>query len=294
MDDAPQTPEERRSNPAPEVPPPTTRLPVVWLWLVPILMVLVYVVLVAVFFHDQAHWTAGRILGVTVLLLSVTLLFSALWYGFAYGAALVLGELVPLGVMLLISRIPGIHRHGVVTPPTRADSRQEVWGRFAILLVVLLGFELIFMIVVVRRGALNPGLVLNRPFDFFLDEAVSGLLLAGLLAPVGALLASRLRTRITDSLEFPLLWLAGLLLVVGGVGVLTTEVLPGVIVSPALFLTSVLFYAPAAWFVALAFSRSESIVQDGFLRRAWKARSHRFHFGRIQVIDVPEGTATVV
>ncbi|HKN07578.1 MAG TPA: hypothetical protein VJ021_08295 [Thermoplasmata archaeon] len=264
------------------------------LWVVPFLLVLSYVILVDIFFHDAARWTGGRLVGITILLLAVTFAFSFLWYGFAYGVALILGEFVSLGVLLLLSKFPGLNRHVVVTPPSRPDSANEVWGRFGVLLLILLGFELIFMIVIVRGGELSPGLVLGRPFVFFRDEAVAGLLLAVLLAPVGAFLASRVRTRITDSLEFPLLWLAALLLVVGGVGVLTVEVLPGVVVNPGLFFTSVLFYAPAAWFVALAFSHSESRVQAGFLRRAWKVRSGRFHFGRVQIRDQPGDTTTDV
>jgi hypothetical protein len=294
MVDPPRELGETRPGPAPEVPVPTTRLPTEQLWWFPFVLVLAYAVVVTEFFHDQARWTGGRVVEVTLLLLAVTLVFSILWFGFAYVSSLLLGELVPLGVLLLVSRIPGIHRHVVVTPPSRPDSPREVWGRFGVLLVILLGFELILLIVLVRRGALNPGLVLGRPVVFFLDEAVAGLLLAALLAPVGALLGSRLRTRITDSLEFPLLWLAALLLILGGVSVLVADVLPGVIVSPGLFLASVLFYAPAAWFVALAFSRSEATVQGRFLQRAWAHRGGRFHFGRVQVADVPEGTVTVL
>jgi len=264
------------------------------MWLVPFLLVVAYVVLADSFFHTQARWTGDRPIEVALLLLSVTLLFSFLWYAFAYGAALLFGEFVPLGVLTLIARLPGIRRHVVVTPPTRPDSAREVWGRFGILLLILLGFELIIMIVIVRRGELGPDLVLNRPTIFFRDEAVSGLLLAALLAPAGAFLASRLRTRVTDSLEFPLLWLAILLVVVGGVSALEVEVLPGAVVNPGLFLISVLFYAPAAWFVALAFSRSEAVVQGRFLQRAWPLRNGRFHFGRIEVTDEPEETTTRV
>jgi hypothetical protein len=153
-----------------------------------------------------------------------------------------------------------------------------------------LAFELIIIIVVLRRGELSPDLALNRPFVFLRDELIAGLLLAVLLAPIGAFLASRCRTRITDSLEFPLLWLAALLLVVGGVSVLTVEVLPGVVLDPALFLTSILLYFPATWFVCLAFSRSECAVQARFVRRAWRVRSGRFHFGRLRITDDPEGT----
>ena len=276
----------------PEVPPPRTRLPIAWLWGVPFVLVLLYVVLVATFFHHQAHWTGGRLVGITLLLLGVTLAFSFLWFLFAYGMSLLLGEFASVGLLVFISKLPWIHRHVVVTPPTRPDTATEVWGRFGILLLILMGFELILMIVVVRKGELSPSLVLNRPIVFFRDEALAGTLLAVLLAPIGGLLASRLRTRITDSLEFPLLWLAALLLVVGGVSVLTVEVLPGAVIDPALFLTSVLFYAPVAWFIALAYSRSEARVQAGFLRQAWKVRSSRFHFGHVQVRDDPGGRVT--
>jgi hypothetical protein len=276
----------------PELPPPTTRLPVAALWAVPFLLVALYVLLVALFFHDQARWTGDRIVGITVTLLAVTLAFSVLWYTVAYGASLLLGEFATLGILLLVSRIPGLVRHVVLTPPSRPDSPREVWGRFGILLLVALGFELIFMIVIVHRGELAPNLALARPFVFFFDELLAGVLLAVVLAPAAAFLGSRLRTRITDSLEFPLLWLAVLLLVVGGVSVLEVDVLPGVVIDPVLFLVSVLLYAPAAWFVCLAFSRSESSVQAGFLRRAWTGRSDRFHFGRITIRDDPEGTTT--
>jgi hypothetical protein len=262
------------------------------MWIVPFLFVALYLTLVVVFFHDQAHWTGRRLEYVTFLLLGVTLVFSFLWFAFASGVAILLGELVPLGVLLLLAKLPGINRHVVVTPPTRPDTAREVWGRFGILLLILLGFELILMITVVRRGELSPSLVLGEPFVFFRDEVLAGTLLAVLLAPVGAFLGSRLRTRITDSLEFPLLWLAVLLLIVGGVSVLTVEVLPGAVVNPGQFLTSVLFYAPAAWFIALAFSRTEWRVQSGFVRRAWTRRAGRFHFGKILVQDVPEGGQT--
>jgi hypothetical protein len=254
--------------------------------------VLSYVILVDVFFHDEARWTGDRLAGVTLLLLAVTFAFSLVWYGLAYGAAVVLGQFVSLGVLVLMSKVPGVDRHVVVTIPARSDTRIEVWGRFGILFLVLLGFELILMVVVVHAGELSPHLVLDRPIVFFRDEVIAGVVLAALLAPVGAFLASRLRTRITDSLEFPLLWLASLLLVVGGVSVLTVEILPGVVIDPILFLASVPLYAPAAWYVALAFSRSEYSVQTAFLRRAWKARSQRFHFGRLLIRDEPENSTT--
>ena len=236
----------------------------------------------------------SRVPAITLLLLGVTLAFSLVWYAVAYGASVLLGEFATLGVLLFISRIPGLPRHVVITPPGRADTSWEVWGRFGILFLIALGFELIFMIVIVRGGALSPDLAADRPVLFFLDELIAGLLLAVLLAPAGAFLAGGFRTRITDSLEFPLLWLAALLLVVGGASVLEVEVLPGVGFDPSLFLISILSYAPAAWFVCLAFSRSESVVQAGFLRRARRARGGRFHFGRILVRDDPGGDSTEV
>jgi hypothetical protein len=269
---------------------PVARLPTLPLWVIPFLMVVAYVFLVTTFYHDQARWTNGRIPAITLELLVITLLFSLGWYVVAYGGAVLLGEFVTLGVLLLISRIPGLERHVVLTPPTRPDSAREVWGRFGILFVIALGFELIFMIVIVHGGELSPDLAVDRPFVFFLDEMVAGLLLAVLLAPAGAFLASRFRTRITDSLEFPLLWLAVLLLIVGGASVLELELLRGVVIDPSLFLISVLLYAPAAWFVCLGFSRSETETYANFLRRAWKARGGRLHFGRILVRDDPEGT----
>jgi hypothetical protein len=264
------------------------------MWVIPFFLVGLYVTLVFLFFHGEAHWTGRRLEESTILLLGFTLAFSFLWFGLAAGVALVLGELVPFGVLLLLAKIPGLNRHVIVTPPSRPDTAQEVWGRFAILLLILLGFELILMIAVVRRGGLSPGLVLGQPFVFFRDEVLAGTLLAVLLAPIGAFLGSRVRTHITDSLEFPLLWLAVLLLVVGGTSVLLLEVLPGAVVDPGLFLTSILFYAPAAWFIALAFSRTEWAVQTGFVRRAWRSRSRRFHFGRVLVRDEPEGLTTEV
>lgn len=278
----------------PGLPPATSRLPVLRLWVIPLLLVVAYVVLVDLFFHDLARWTDSRIVGVAVLLIAVTLAFSVMWYALAYCSALLLGEFASVGVLLLVSRIPGLLRHVVVTPPARPDSPREVWGRFAILLLVALGFELIFMIVIVHRGELSPDLALTRPFVFFVDELIAGILLAVLLAPAAPFLAGRLRTRITDSLEFPFLWLAVLLLIVGGVSVLEVDILPGVVVNPALFLVSILLYAPAAWFVCLAFSRSESTAQALFLERAWAARSGRFHFGRLKVTDDPEGTTKEV
>jgi hypothetical protein len=274
------------------MPSPSPRLPTIVLWLVPLLLVVSYVVLVDLFFHDQARWTGERVIGATIFLLGVTLAFSLVWFALAWGASVLLGEFGAVGVLVLIARIPGLGRHVVLTPPTRPDTPREVWGRFGILLLIAIGFEIIFMFVIVKGGHLSPDLVLDRPFVFFVDEFIAGALLAVLLAPIGAFFASRFRTRITDSLEFPLLWLAVLLLVVGGASVLEYVVLPGAVGDPTLFLVSVLFYAPAAWYVCLAFSHSEGRVQSRFLRRAWMVRSRRFHFGHIQIQDEPEGTRT--
>lgn len=264
------------------------------LWVVPFLLVLVYVLLVDQFFHAQARWTGDKLIGVTELLLAVTALYSVFWFAVAYVASLLLGGYVPLGVLSLITKIPGIHRHVIVTPPQRPDTAREMWGRFGILLLITLGFEVIFMILIVQRGDLTPSLAINRPFRFFPEEALAGLGLALLIAPVAPFLGSRLRTRITDSLEFPLLWLAVLLLVVGGSSILVLEVLPGFVFHTGLFFTSILLYAPAAWYVSLAFSATETRAQQLFLRHAWKARGGRFHFGRLKVTDDPEGTTAEV
>jgi hypothetical protein len=150
------------------------------------------------------------------------------------------------------------------------------------------------MVTVFQRGDLSPQFAVSRPVAFFLEEALAGVFLAVVLSPAGPYLASRARLRITDSLEFPLLWLTLLLLVVGGVSVLAVTLLPRVEFDTALFLTSVLLYAPAAWFVALAFAWEETVAQNFFLRHAWEYRSARFHFGRMKVTDEPEGTTVEV
>lgn len=276
------------------VPQPAARLPTLVLWVVPFLLVLVYVLLVTQFFHAEARWTGAKLVGVTVLLLAVTALYSVFWFAVAYVTSLLLGAYVSFGILSLITKIPGIHRHVVVTPPQRPDTASEVWGRFGALLLITLGFEVIFMILIVQQGDLTPSLAINRPFRFFPDEALAGLGLALLIAPVAPFLGSRLRTRITDSLEFPLLWLAVLLLFVGGTSILVLEVLPGFVFHTGLFLTSILLYAPAAWYVSLAFSATEAHAQRLFLQRAWKSRSDRFHFGRLRVTDEPEGTTAEV
>lgn len=279
---------------APFVPVPSTRLPVVLLWIIPLLFVVAYVLLVNTFFHDMARWTGSHVFGTSLVLLIVTFVFSLVWFGISYLAALVVGVFVPLGILLLLANVPGINRHVIVTPPTRADTPQEVWGRFGVLFVITLGFELLYMVTIFQRGDLNPAFAISRPFPFFFEEVLAGCLMALLLAPAGPFLASRTRLRITDSLELPLLWLTLLLLLIGGVSVLTVVLLPNVEFDPALFLVSVLLYAPAAWFVALAFSRSEVSAQGRFVRQAWRWRGARFHFGRLKVTDEPEGSTNEV
>jgi len=278
----------------PAAPEPPFRLPTLWLWFVPFLLVLAYVAVVTQFFHAEAHWTGARLTRVTILLLVTSGAFSVVWFAIAYGASLVFGEYVAFGVLSLIARIPRINRHVVVTPPKRPDTAQDVWGRFGVLLLITIGFELIFMILLVKGGDLAPQLAIGSPIRFFTYELLAGLGLALLIAPAAPFLASRARTRITDSLEFPYLWLALLLLVVGGASILEVEVLPGFVFNPALFFTSILIYAPAAWYVSLAFSRTEAPAQQRFLERVWKARGGRFHVGRMDVVDEPEGTRSEV
>lgn len=283
--------------PSSAVPPPTEavyRLPTLGLWFVPFLLLLAYVVVVTLFFHAEALWTGERLVRATVVLLVTTAIFSVLWFTTAYAASLLFGEFLAVAVLGMIARIPGLHRHVVVSPPRRPDTAAEVWGRFGALLLITLGFELIFMILLVKGGDLIPRLAINAPVRFFTYEALAGFGLALLIAPAAPFVVSRVRTRITDSLEFPFLWLAVLLLVVGGASILELEVLPGVVFDPALFLTSILLYAPAAWYVSLAFSRAEVLSQQRFLERAWKVRGERFHFGRVNVEDEPEGTVTEV
>jgi hypothetical protein len=279
---------------APTVPSPETRVPTLLLWLAPFLMVLAYVVLVTYFFHSQARWSGAKWIEVTELLIITTAVFSLVWYAVAYGASLLLGEYVSVAVLELITKIPKLNRHVVVQPPARADTRSEVWGRFGILLLILLGYELVFMLLVVKRGDLAPHLAIGSPIRFLIDELLAGLVLGLLIAPAAPFVAGRIKLRVTDSLEFPYLWLALILLVVGGASALEYEVLPGFLFDPALFLTSILLYAPAAWFVALAFSRTETVAQRRFLARAWTARGTKFHFGRLRVTDVPEGSDTEV
>ncbi|MGA8710751.1 MAG: hypothetical protein ACLP8Y_09470 [Thermoplasmata archaeon] len=279
---------------APSVPSPSTSLPLVALGFVPFGFVVVYALVVLEFFHDQAHWTDVHFLGILLVLLLVTLAFSLVWFLVGLAASRTIGVFGPLGILHLIVRIPGLERHVVIVPASRPDTSREVWGRFGILFLVILGFEVIYMVTVFQRGDLAPHFALDRPFAFFVEEFLAGLLLAVLLSLAGPYLASRTRLRITDSLEFPLLWLTVLLLVVGGVSVLEVTLLPGVEFDTGLFLTSVLLYAPAAWFIALAFTWQETVAQNLFLQNAWKYRSSRFHFGRLTITDEPKGTTTQV
>jgi hypothetical protein len=272
----------------------TNPLPLVVLWLVPFVLVLVYALVVHEFFRDDARWTDAHFLGIVLALLGITLAYSLVWFVVSVAASRTVGVFVPLGMLVLLAGFPGVNRHVVITPPRRPDTARETWGRFGILFLVILGFELVYMVTVFQRGDLAPQFAVGRPLAFFLEEALAGLLLAVILSPAGPYFASRARLRITDSLEFPLLWLTLLLLVVGGVTVLAVSFLPRVAFDPLLFLTSVLLYAPAAWFVALAFAWEETVAQNLFFRRAWKHRSARLHFGRISVIDEPGGTTTEV
>jgi hypothetical protein len=278
------------SSDLPGVPASRARLPFLALAVVPFLLVLGYALAVHQFYHDQARWTDDRLGAIVLLLVLVTVGFGALWYWVASRAAVAFGALVPLAVLRAVTSVPGLNRHAVVTPPTQPDSRRALWARFGARFLVALGFELIVLVAIVQRGAAHPSLVVYRPLQMFFDEAIAGVLLGLLLAPAAPFLASPLRIRITDALVFPLFWLALLLLLVGGTTVLEVEILPGAVVDPTLFLTTVLLYAPAAWFVSLGFSRSEAAAQNGFLRRAWGARSGRLHFGKLQVADLPEGT----
>lgn len=255
------------------------------LWAVPFALVALYVVLAATFFHGDARWTGARLGagGVALVVLVATLAYSVVWFGVAYVAALSLGVLLPLGVLLGLGRLPLMRRHVVIALPSRADTAQEVWGRFGVLFAVTLGFELLFMVILFQRGELSPRFAVARPFDFFFDEALAGLLLGVVLAPSAPFLAGRVRLRIVDSLEFPFLWLALLLLVLGGASLAVLVLLPRIASDPSLFFLSVLVYAPAAWFVALGYSRSEFVAQCRFVEYAWRRRGAQFHFGQLEV-----------
>ena len=270
------------------------RLPIVALWVVPFALVLLYALIVHEFYPDQARWTDARFLGITLVLLGVTLVYSIIWFVVGLVSSRSIGVVVPLGVLILIGRLPGLNRHVVITPPQRPDTTREVWGRFGMLFVVTLGFELIYMVTIFQRGDLSPRFAVSRPINFFLEEILAGMLMAILLSPAGPYLASRARLRITDSLAFPVLWLAILLIVVGGATFLTVTLLPSFAFDTGLFLTSILLYAPAAWFVALSFSWGETTAQNVFIRQAWGHRSAHFHFGHLKVTDEPEGTTVEV
>lgn len=253
-----------------------------------------YVVLASTFFHSEARWTDARV-GVVGLALSVvlaTLVYSVVWFAVAYAAALSVGVLLPLGVLVALGKLPILRRHIVIAVPRRSDTPKEVWGRFGVLFAVTLGFELLYMVILFQRGDLTPRIVVLRPSSFFLEEALAGLLLGVAMAPAGPFLAGRVRLRIVDSLEFPFLWLTLLLLIVGGVSLAVVVLLPRIVVNPGLFFLSILIYAPAAWFIALGFSRAEATAQNRFLRRAWQKRSPNFHFGQLEVRE-SEGDARV-
>ena len=251
----------------------------------PFLFVAAYVLLVLEFYHDEAHWTG---LGFGLVLFEIgltTAAYAVVWFFLAWGAAVSVGVLVPLGVMLLLGRIPIARRHAVVEVPDRVDTAFEVWGRFGLVFAIALGFELLFMIVLFHRGLLSPRIIVEHPELFFFDEGIAGVLLGVLLAPSGPYISARLKLRITDALPFPYLWLALLLLVIGGTTLAVLVVLPGLEREPAVFFLSILLYAPAAWFIALAYSRSEWSAQLRFLDHAWRHRDSHFHVGQLEARD---------
>ncbi|MFZ0891986.1 MAG: hypothetical protein WB778_04300 [Thermoplasmata archaeon] len=286
--------EEQRTilSSPPQVPSPTTRIPVVLLWVVPFGLVLAYIAVVLTFFRSEARWTQAHLglTGISLTLFGINLFFSVLWFGLAYLASRFLGPIVARGLLLLFAKLPFYRRHVVISAPTRPDTTQEVWGRFGLLFGITLGFELLFMLLLFRHGELSPQFTVSRPLTFFFDEAVAGFLLAVTLAPAAPFLFSRIHLRIVDSLEFPLLWLALVLLVIGGTSLAVVVLLPRITLNPALFFTSILVYAPAAWFVALGFSRAECLSQNGFLRMAWGHRDRWFHYGQLYVFDRSSGT----
>ena len=274
---------------APSLPEPTYRIPLGWLWAIPFALVAAYLLVVHQFMAPQARWATRDLPSIAILLFMLLGLYSVVWFAAAYLGAFVLGEWVPVVVGWLLGWIPGAGRQIIVTPPTRPDTRKEVWGRFGILWGILLGIELIFLVLIERGGALNLNLTAYHPLVFFTDEIEVGLLLAVAIAPAAPFLAARLRVRIIDTLPFPYLWLGLVVLVLGGTTVAIVAVLPGATLDPRLFLVSLLIYAPVAWYLALAFSWGESTAQRRFLRRAWAFRSSRFHFGRLQIRDEPSG-----
>jgi hypothetical protein len=280
----------------PQVPPPSTRIPALFLWIVPFGLVLTYIVVVLEFFRSQARWTQAHLglTGISLTFFGIILIFSVLWFGLAYLASRYLGPPVARGLLLGLSKLPFYRRHVVISAPTRPDTAREVWGRFGILFGITLGFELLYMLLLFRHGELSPQFTVSHPLIFFFDEAFAGFLLAVTLAPAAPFLLSRVRLRIVDSLELPLLWLALVLLVIGGTSLAVAVLLPRITVDPALFFTSILLYAPAAWFVALGFSRAEYLSQNDFLRQAWSHRGVWFHYGQLYAFDGSSGTEVEV
>ncbi len=274
------------------MPPPSTRVPVLVLWVVPFGLVLAYFLLVLTFFRSEARWTTAHfgLTGISLTFIGIIFVFSILWFGVAYLASRFLAPLVGQAVLLALTKVPFYRRHVVITTPLRSDTSTEVWGRFSLLFGISLGFELLYMLLLLRHGEFSPQFAVSRPLTFFFDEAFAGFLLAVTLSPARPFSASRVRLRIVDSLEFPLLWLALVLLAIGGVSLAIAVLLPRITLDPALIFTTILIYAPAAWFVSLAFSHGEFVSQNEFLRRAWSHRSHSFHFGRLYALDQTTGT----
>lgn len=273
----------------PSVPSPQTRVSLL-LWVVPFLLVALYLGVVHTYYAHDARWAGIDLPRISAELLGLTAAFSALWFVVAYLASVFLGEWVPVAIGRLFGLFPQLGRKVVVMPPQRADTRREVWGRFAVLLLIAIGFELIFIVLIERRGDLDLHLAAYEPIRFVWDELTVGILLALTLGPAAPFIAARLRVRIVDSLPFPYLWLGLCLLAIGGTSIALVAVLPGVRLDPSLFAVSLLLYLPAAWLVALAFSRSETRAQNRFLRRVWALRSNSLRVGKIQIVDEPEGT----
>ena len=267
----------------PPIPGPYPLLPTYWLWGVPFLFVGTYVLLVLTFYRDEAHWTGAGPFVVPLTILLTTAGYSVIWFFIAWGGALTVGVFVPIGVLLLLGKLPIARRHTVIEVPDRPDTPRVVWGRFALFFLVALGFELLFMIVLFHRGLLSPRIVVSHPEEFFLDEGLGGLVLALLLAPAGPYFASRLRLRIVDTLPFPYVWLAALLFVIGGTTIALLVLLPGITHEPAVFFLSILLYAPGAWYLALGYSRAEWKAQTLFVSHVWPRRGPNLHFGQIEV-----------
>jgi hypothetical protein len=252
-------------------------------------MVAAYILLVLTFYHDEAHWTGAPFVGVTLTIVITTAIFSLIWYGVAWFAALSLGVYAPLGFLLLVGRLPIGRRHAIVQVPDRADTPREVWGRFVLVFLVALGYELLFMIILFHRGLLSPHVIVLRPELFFFYEGIAGVILGVALAASGPYFASRVRLRIADSLPFPFVWLTLTLLVIGGTTLALLVVLPGIQREPLVFFLSILIFAPAAWFVALGYSRAEWRAQNYFLARAWPRRGPYLHFGDLEVRESDTG-----